>query len=324
MSARHPRTSVSAALAAALVAISPLFSLCASPAARPAGAAPRAAPRAPVAASRPALSGPASAPEANYPSPELSDACRKTAADLGTKLDDSFTLTVRPPFVIAGNLSKAALERAAADSVVRPAEVMWKCYFRQRPREPITILLLADGKSYARWADRLFGDKDVPHFGYYKPASRTMVMDLSTGAGTLVHELTHALMAADFPGVPDWFNEGLASLHEGCEVREDRIVGLVNWRLPALREAAGKGTLRPLEELLTADDFYGAQRGLNYAQARYFCLYAQQKGLLEKLYSRLRDAPAGKRAGVTAVEEVFGRKIGQVEKEYLAWVKALP
>ena len=37
-------------------------------------------------------------------------------------------------------------------------------------------------------------------------------MNIGTGGGTLVHELTHSLIAFDFPHVPDWFNEGLASL----------------------------------------------------------------------------------------------------------------
>jgi hypothetical protein len=98
---------------------------------------------------------------------------------------------------------------------------------------------------------------------------------------------------------------------------------------------------------VTADDFYGEKKGLNYAQARYFCMYAQQKDLLERLYRQLRDAPPADRAadragdrpaeragerpgvkaierpGVKAIEAVFGKKIAQVEKDYLAWVKTL-
>jgi len=37
---------------------------------------------------------------------------------------------------------------------------------------------------------------------------------VSLGAGTLVHEMVHAFMAANFPAAPIWFNEGLASLFE--------------------------------------------------------------------------------------------------------------
>jgi hypothetical protein len=280
-------------------------------------------------ASRPTTTTSASAPSRpaaaaeTYPPKELAEACKKTAADLRGKLDKTFSIEVSPPFVVAGNMGEPQLASYTDGSVVRPAQTMWKCYFRKRPQEPITILLFTDANSYGLWAKKLLGDDDVPHFGYFRRERRTMVMNIATGTGTLVHELTHALIDPDFPKVPDWFNEGLASLHEQCNVEADRVVGLVNWRLPALQKAVEDGKLRSLEDLLTADDFYGEQKGLNYAQARYFCMYAQSKGLLEKFYVRLRDGGEGKRAGVDAVEAVFGKKIGQVEKDYLAWVKAL-
>ena len=200
---------------------------------------------------------------------------------------------------------------------------MWKTYFQKRPGEPVTVLLFVDANSYTAWAKKLFNDTGLSPYGYYKREVRTLVMNIGTGPGTLIHELTHALISPDFPLVPDWFNEGLASLHEGCMVREDRIVGMVNWRLPGLREAMEKGKLRPLEELLTAGDFYGDNRGVNYAEARYFCMYVQQNSLLEKFYKQFHDSHEGKRAAVDAVEAVFGKKIGQVDKEFVAWLKTL-
>ena len=86
-------------------------------------------------------------------------------------------------------------------------------------------------------------------YGYYKPQQRTLVMNISTGGGTLVHELTHALIDFDFPLVPDWFNEGLASLHEACHILPDesRIEGLTNWRLPGLQQAVAERRLPSLE-----------------------------------------------------------------------------
>jgi hypothetical protein len=296
-----------------------------------AGASPRAGGRPAGARAGPAATRPSRPPAASasrpasqpYPSDELAEVCRKAADALRAKLDGTFSITVAPPFLVAGNMGHEGLQRYADGSVIRPAAILWKTYFRKRPQEPITILLFADANSYAAWAGKLFSDADVPHFGYYKRAQRTMVMNIATGTGTLIHELTHALIAPDFPQVPDWFNEGLASLHEGCQVMEDRIVGVKNWRLPALLAPIDRRKLRSLEDLLTADDFYADQKGLNYAQARYFCMYAQQQDLLEKLYRQLRDSPPGPRAGVKAVEAVFGKKIAQVDKDYLAWVKAL-
>ncbi len=73
------------------------------------------------------------------------------------------------------------------------------------------VWLFTDEKPYAEHSLRIYGDKDVSVYGYYKPDKRVLVMNIGTGGGTLVHELTHALAAFDFPGQPDWFNEGLAS-----------------------------------------------------------------------------------------------------------------
>ena len=239
------------------------------------------------------------------------------------RLPAGFDAVVNPPFVVVGDVAPSKLKALAAGSVVAPAEAMWKAYFKARPDQVITVLLFKNADSYGKWAKKLFGDTDLPHFGYYKPSERTLVMNISTGSGTLVHELTHALIVYDFPAVPRWFNEGLASLHEQCMIQPDGIRGLVNWRLPALQEALRAKTLRPLRELVTADDFYGRQRGLNYAQARYFVMYLQQNKQLKAFYAWYRDHHAGRDAAVTAIEHVCGRKIEDVETDLNKWVLTL-
>jgi hypothetical protein len=258
-----------------------------------------------------------------YPSDELVAACAKKAEALRAKLDKTFQITVTPPFVVAGNLPAAEVEGYAKYTVLRSANALWASFIKTKPDQVIAVLLFSDEKSYRSWAQKLFNDTNVAFYGYYKPDERTLVMNISTGGGTLVHELTHALVVYDFPDQPQWFNEGLASLYEQCSIAEDRLIGLVNWRLKGLRDAMDAGKLRPLRELLTAEDFYGAKQGVNYAQARYFCQYMQEKGLLAKFYAYLRDNNNGDEASVKAVEHVFGRKIEEVEKDFLAWVKTL-
>ena len=272
--------------------------------------------------SRPATSTrPASAPASG---PAVSAAmCLTETVGLRAKLTDAFNVTVHPPFVVIGNLPPDKLGRYARGSVVRPAKAMWASYFRRRPDKVITVLLFADQRTYRLWADKLYGDRAVPHFGYYKPDKRTLVMNIATGTGTLVHELTHALIVYDFPTVPAWFNEGLASLHEQCVVGERKITGLTNWRLPGLQDAIRAGKLRPLRELVTKRDFYGGMQGINYAQARYFVMYMQHRGVLGEFYARFRGRRDAKKADVEAVEHVFARKIDEVEADFIRWVKTL-
>ena len=234
---------------------------------------------------------PATQPAESYPPAELVQACEAAAKRLRERLDETFNVAVLPPFVVAGDCTRGRLDGYVKWSVVRPAEAMWASYFDEKPAGVITVLLFADGRSYRHWAKQLFGDTVLPHFGYCR-SDGTLVMDISTGTGTLVHELTHSLIKYDFPAVPDWFNEGLASLHEQCSVGEDRIVGHVNWRLPELQKAVKAGKLRPLRELVTARDFYGPLKGLNYAQARYFAMYMQEQGVLGEFYKTFRDMHA--------------------------------
>ena len=277
------------------------------------------------AAARPTAPRPGTQPTkpAKFPSDELVAECRKASDALRARLDRTFALTVSPPFVVAGNMTAKKLDRFTRYTVLEGAKAMWASYFEKKPDKVITVLLFADEKSYRAWAEKLYGDRDVSYYGYYKPDERALVMNIGTGGGTLVHELTHALIVYDFPDVPRWFNEGLGSLHEQCNFQEGKVIGLVNWRLKGLQDAIGAGKLRPLRELVTADDFYGAQRGLNYAQARYFCQYMQEKRLLEKFYVYLRANHKEKDSGAAAIEHIFGRKVEEVEKDFLTWVKPL-
>ena len=275
----------------------------------------------PPAASRPTVSSkPATRP---FGSPELVVACGARVVALRAQLDETFAVIARPPFVVAGNMSAELLETLTDGSVVRPAKAMWSSYFQIRPDKVVTVLLFADGRSYRLWAAKLYGDRDVPYFGYYRGDKRTLVMNIATGTGTLVHELTHALIGYDFPDVPTWFNEGLASLHEQCNVGEKEIVGLPNWRLRGLRESIKATRLRPLRDLVTKRDFSGPLQGINYAQARYFVMYMQQRRLLRKFYAHFRRHHAGPNADVKAIEHVFSRDIDNIEKGFLAWVMTL-
>ncbi|MFW6145980.1 MAG: hypothetical protein ACOC7R_01450 [Planctomycetota bacterium] len=275
----------------------------------------------------PASSAPATAATGRRPAvcPCRTEAMRReaarVAADLRRRLGPSAAVIVDRPFVLAGNLPEPELQRYLAMAVRRPAEAMWASLFDRRPSRVITILLFADRDSYLAGAKRLFGDGDVSYFGYYRRRERTLVMNIATGTGTLVHELTHALMAFDFPTAPDWLAEGLAGLHEQCRVTDEGIVGLPNWRLEDLQAAIAAGTLRPLADLLTADDFYGPLRGINCAQSRYFCLYLQHRDVLARFYRACRDSPATRPADL--VEHLTGEPLAQTDKAFRAWVMTL-
>lgn len=198
-----------------------------------------------------------------------------------------FTVVIEPPFVVAGDEAAAEVERRAATTIHWSVKRLKDQYFAADPRVIVEIYLFRDADSYYRHARELFDDEPETPYGYYTPTHDALLMNISTGGGTLVHEIVHPFIAANFPACPAWFNEGLASLYEQCDDRGGEIVGDTNWRLPALQAAIRGDELPPLAEVLAAssDDFYATGRsGLNYAQARYLCYYLQERGLLRNYY----------------------------------------
>jgi hypothetical protein len=242
-------------------------------------------------------------------------------------LDHTFIVEREGIYVVASNLPMGYLERIRRGTIRRCSEAMWEAYFRKKPDYPIAVYLFRDDQSYRAWAKRLFGDDRVSHFGYYRPWDHTMVMNTKGGrdTGTLVHEMTHALMKPDFPDVPTWFDEGLASLHEQCQVGRDTIRGLENWRLPSLQKAIRAGRLVPLTELVatTAGEFRGPKQGLHYAEARYLVMYLQHLGLLRRFYREFRQSVHKDPTGATTLAAVVGKPIAELEKEWVPWVLKL-
>jgi hypothetical protein len=278
--------------------------------------------------SLPTLPGAMLAKPATDRAAKLQAAVEKQAAIVRKQLTDEQNLLIRAPFVIAGNLSEEALRNWHDQTIAPAAEALQRQFFTTAPSAPITIWLFPAAETYAAESLRLFGDQNVSVYGYYKPDQRTLVMNIGTGGGTLIHELTHALAAFDFPGQPDWFNEGLASLFEQSRYlgtgEKRKLVGLVNWRLPKLQAAIQAGELQTLAELMTMRDFRGKQLGLNYAQARYFCQYLQERGVLEEFYRTFRENRFQDPHGILSARKVLGAKAWKtLDADFQAWVMKL-
>jgi hypothetical protein len=260
------------------------------------------------------------------PAPSVDDKSRALLAEWQDRFDaEQFNYVVAGPFVIAGDGSAAKLARYRDNTVLAAARALRATYFDKDPAEPVLILLFERAGPYKRLAKKWFGDDDVPHFGFFRRSDRVMLMNVGTGTGTLVHELVHALMAPDFPDVPDWFNEGLASLYEQCSLSGDTINGHENWRLPDLQAAIREDRLRPLAEMIQAPQFYEDKLvGINYAQARYLMLYLQEKGLLKDYYRRFRDGIKDDPTGLATLKQVLDTEdLAKFDKSWRRWVLTL-
>jgi hypothetical protein len=265
-------------------------------------------------------------PEAADPlQTSLVSACQRTREDLMRRLGTRFTSIVHTPFVIAGDLDVARLERAYRETIVPARRALAIAFFDRNPDKPVTIVLLSGDDAYERCASALEGHRRAAYAGFYERKERRLLVNLDTGEGTLAHELTHALAHFDFPDMPEWFDEGLASLFEEARFSEDRlhITGRGNWRsrdlLPALRD----GTLRPLESLIGETRVRNDHQALDYAHARYFCLYLQHRGLLEAFYRKFRSAVRTDATGLTTLRDLFGANdLSSIDGDFRSWAMA--
>ncbi|MBI3268409.1 MAG: hypothetical protein HYZ53_05255 [Planctomycetes bacterium] len=240
------------------------------------------------------------------------------------ELGEGYRFQSVAPYVIASNAPSPLWEQALG-TIEGCSAAFYKDFFARRPDYPIRIYLFRDPASYARFTREATGSPPTTPYGYYLPARETLVMNISTGTGTLVHELAHALMRPDFPRVPSWFNEGFASLFEQCQVVGGSLHGLVNWRFPSVRDALDTPAWLGLSDLAELSDeaFYADTKGLHYAEARYFCMFLQERKLLARFYKAFRDAHAKDATGKETIEAVCGKPIDAVEAEWVAWLKTL-
>jgi hypothetical protein len=234
--------------------------------------------------------------------PSAKSSTEFTAADfaqhiykLRSKLpNEGFSIVIERPFVVIGDEALETVQKRSRDTVQWAVEKLKKEYFKKDPTEILDIWLFRDNTSYEENAEKLFRSKPTTPYGYFSSRDGALVMNISTGGGTLVHEIVHPFIASNFPDCPSWFNEGLASLYEQASERDGHIIGLTNWRLAGLQKALKKGTVPSFEVLCgtTTHEFYDRDSGTNYAQARYLCYYLQERGLLTKYYHAFRKNAA--------------------------------
>jgi hypothetical protein len=233
-------------------------------------------------------------------------------AKLANSVPTGFTVIVQPPFVVLGDESPEVVRRRATQTVKWAVDKLKQDFFQRDPQEIVNIWLFKDGASYTNNAKFLFDDSPSSRFGYYSAANHALIMNIGTGGGTLVHEIVHPFMRANFPACPAWFNEGLASLYEASSEKNGHIQGLINWRFKGLEKAIKEGKTISFQKLTAMDpgEFYGdgTSYSQHYAQARYLCYYLQEKGLLVKFYHQFVAGAENDPTGFATLKSVLSEK----------------
>ncbi len=239
-----------------------------------------------------------------------------------------FTVVVEPPFVVIGDSAPDQVRRQAAGTVRWSVERLKKDFFTRDPDQILEVWLFKGDRSYRKYARELFGDDPDTPYGYYSSSDHALVMNIATGGGTLVHEIVHPFVEANFPDCPAWFNEGLGSLYEQSGSRDGHIIGYTNWRLAGLQRAIRAAEVPSFATLTatTTDQFYNHDPGSNYAQARYLLYYLQEKGLLVDYYRQFLAHHRTDPTGYQTLKKLLGRDdagMAAFEKEWRRYVLRL-
>jgi hypothetical protein len=233
---------------------------------------------------------------------------------------------VEEVFLIASPSGSVA---GAANVSKRAIAAYYNERFTRKPDRAITVLLFDRAKPYDAWCRAHGGEPCTTPYGFYEPGSRTIVMNIGPGVGTLTHELVHPIVEADWPQAPDWIDEGIASLYEAFSLpRPGEIRGHTNFRLPRLKSALASKNERihatlPVLFGMRDAEFRGPREDLNYALARYFCLWMEQQKKLWPFYRAWRDGFAQDPSGERAFVAVMGETPTDADRRFAQWVRAL-
>jgi hypothetical protein len=267
----------------------------------------------------------ASSPASIATRPGFTDAQFKQHIELLKKKLPSkdFNIVISPPFVVIGNEDAATVQEHADNTIKWAVDKLKLDYFTADPADILDIWLFKDDVSYDKYAKEIFGDEPDTPYGYYSPAHKALIMNIGTGGGTLVHEIVHPFMAANFPDCPAWFNEGMGSLYEQSGELGGHIHGFPNWRLPSLQDAIRAGTVPSFKTLTatTEQEFYNEDPGINYAQSRYLLYYLQDRGLLVKFYQQFLKNRLTDPTGYQTLQRVLGvRDMRAFQKRWAQFV----
>ncbi len=194
---------------------------------------------------------------------------------------------------------------------------------------PWVLVVLPSKNDFQKWAIERFGPRWQQIGGSYSHDEKKLVAkDLGS---TLRHEYWHVLhwrdMTARRQQHPIWIMEGLCSLPEDVERTPDgEMKPIASWRTNQARKLAMNSKLMPWDRLFAMDQkrFVGERPLAYYAQARCVFLYLWHRGKLRDWYDTYTKGYAQDSTGTAAMEHVFGKPLKDVQKEYTAWLRALP
>ena len=269
----------------------------------------------------------------------IAGAVRRNAPGFRVHVGQRFALASLSP-----GHDAAALRQIDAQ-LERYADFVARAYGLPLPEHYITVYLFPSIPDLRKWADRLHGfDASPMTLGYsLQNDLSVLAMVSTTQPGTVLHEVFHLIVRGSYGNVPQWLDEGIASLYETASVAGQDYFGEPNWRSAVFMAFSGHFRHIGLREVIQSpwfsdeprlnvqpgeQAFSPDQQAFMLAYARMFVLYLQEHGWLQPVFNafRQREPPAEYVAAplqaIRLVATTMGKPIEAIEKDFRAWMPA--
>jgi hypothetical protein len=238
----------------------------------------------------------------------------------------SATITRFRYYVIFSDLDENTTYNLIDKDIRHTSDAMRKHYVSVLPDSVTPVFLFKDYDTYKNFSINTFGlePDDLSPYGFYKISKNVIVIRYVSWKGSTSHEITHSFTRYDFPRMPSWFDEGLASLHEKYIYTDESMKGSFNWRILALRRAFRENTYTGIKTMMETNDIelYGKRSSFYYAQSRYLLMYIQQTDLLDDYYKLFRDTYDEDKTGITQLEKTMNKSIEEIDKELIEYINS--
>lgn len=246
-------------------------------------------------------------------------------------------ITSRHFGIVLYNDIKSEFYASKLDELENSLEVLVSKYGFTVPENKIIIHVATDKYTMKNIAMKIHGipiNKNL--LGYSTdPDQSIVVMAPGLILGTIKHELCHILINYSWGAMAPWLSEGIPAMYEVSDFRNNDLKVLNNWRSEIIDGAMDHHYNISLDSLIRcdwlkfnaqSDSLYNPRRlAVNHAMARYFCFYLLQQNKLKdivKIYTE-RDPEIMEESveenAVKIVENVLGKPINQVQKDFEKW-----
>lgn len=268
----------------------------------------------------------------------------RTPGEMRELMGDGYAYVEKDELLIVSDLDDKTLHPLVSLDFLVYMHVLKRDFFDKRiavntknPQPILTVFLFKNRESYVQGLRKIgiaVAAEDEMNQGavrngyYYGGRERNYIVanyrdDYELGIATYAHELTHALVKKEFPNVPAWMNEGMATMFGHSRVVNSQLRYIENPSLDRVESALQKGELLPLDELFRlSGKEYSQRRGSTryYDASEQFCRFLHSRNQLRLLYHNLRENTGKRETNEEIVRRITGLDLDSLQEAWHDWL----